>query len=102
MTMLAPDLNALVNSDILRNLCPPPAPELAKRELDSCRGAAIGTGWSPGARNSRSNSSGSIGRNSLGFEYYLIDDGWRDWRDGDKGQWENMKDVGGLRAHAKS
>ena len=29
VTVLAADLNTLVNSDIIKNLCPPPAPELA-------------------------------------------------------------------------
>ena len=37
VTLLARDLNALVNSDLVRNLCPAAPPELAKAKLDSAR-----------------------------------------------------------------
>ena len=30
---------------------------------------------------------------TLGFEYYLIDDGWRNWKAEGKDQWQLLKDV---------
>lgn len=92
VTMLAPDLNALVNSDLLRNLCPPPAPELAN--ADWIVPGRSNWHWMVTGRPQLSQQKQWVDwTKQLGFEYYLIDDGWRDWRDGDKGQWQNMKDV---------
>ncbi len=92
VTLLAPDLNGLVNSDILRNLCPPPAPGLANA-------AWIKPGRSnwhwlvTGHPRLESQHQWVDWTQKLGFDYYLIDDGWRDWKSDGKGQWENMKDV---------
>ncbi|BCM92023.1 retaining alpha-galactosidase [Abditibacteriota bacterium] len=92
VTMLAPDLNGLVNSDLLRNLCPPPAPELANATwIKPGRG-----NWHwlvTGHPRLEAQNQWVDWTQKLGFEYYLIDDGWRDWKSGDKGQWENIKDV---------
>ena len=92
VTLLAPDLTALVNSDILRNLCPPPAPELRDAAwIKPGRGT-----WQwlvTGHPQLAAQHQWVDWTKQLGFEYYLIDDGWRDWRDGDKGQWELMKDI---------
>ena len=92
VTLLADDLTALVNSDILRNLCPPPALELANAAwIKPGRGNwhwlvtgrpqfAVQKQWVDWTQ-------------QLGFEYYLIDDGWVDWRDGGKDQWALMKEI---------
>ena len=80
VTLLARDLNALVNSDIVRNLCPPPAPELANA-------AWIAPGrstwhWMVTGRPVLADQRRWVDwTQQLGFDYYLIDDGWRDWRD---------------------
>ena len=92
VTMLTPDLNGLVNSDLLRNLCPPPAPELHNA-------AWIQPGRSTwhwivtGHPQLPQQHQWVDWTKQLGFEYYLVDDGWRDWREGDKDQWELMKEV---------
>ncbi|RYX85495.1 glycoside hydrolase family 97 [bacterium] len=92
VTMLTPDLNGLVNSDLLRNLCPPPTPELARATwIKPGRG-----NWHwmvTGRPRLEAQNQWVDWTQKLGFEYYLIDDGWRDWKSGAKGQWENIKDV---------
>ena len=92
VTMLAPGLNGLVNSDMLRNLCPPPAPELANaRWIEPGRGSWH---WIVTGRPQLSQQRQWVDwTQQLGFEYYLIDDGWRDWRAGDKTAWDLMKET---------
>jgi alpha-glucosidase len=93
VTMLAPDLNVLVNSDIIRNLCPPPAPELASASW--IRPGRSTWGWlscycGPKLEEQKD----WVDRTkALGFEYYLIDDGWRDWNGGGDGAWSAMADI---------
>ena len=99
VTMLTPDLDGLVNSDILRNLCPPPAPALANAAW-----IVPGRGnwhWLVTGHPQFSQQHQWVNwTQQLGFEYYLIDDGWRDWREGDKGAWDLMKEtVDYARAH---
>ena len=99
VTLLAPDLNDLVNSDILRNLCPPPAPELANAPwIQTGRG---NWHWLVTGHPQFSQQHQWVDwTQQLGFQYYLIDDGWRDWREGDKNQWDLMKEtVDYARAH---
>ena len=99
VTMLTPDLNGLVNSDLLRNLCPPPAPALANAAwIEPGRG---NWHWLVTGRPQFSQQHQWVDwTQQLGFEYYLIDDGWRDWREGDKGAWDLMKEtVDYARAH---
>ena len=92
VTLLAPDLNGLVNSDILRNLCPPPAPELTNAAwIQPGRG---NWHWLVTGRPQFSQQHQWVDwTQQLGFEYYLIDDGWRDWREGDKTAWDLMKET---------
>lgn len=98
VTLLAPDLNALVNSDLIRNLCPPPTEELADATWirpGRCTWHWLITGppkldeqkaWIDGAQ-------------QLGYEYHLIDDGWRDWNGGGDAAW---KALGELVQYARS
>jgi alpha-glucosidase len=92
ITLLANDLNALVNSDIHTNLCPLPAPELANA-------AWIQPGrstwhWMVTGRPVLSIQPQWVDwTQQLGFEYYLIDDGWVDWRQDGKDQWACIKSV---------
>jgi len=37
--------------------------------------------------------SGWIGRNKLGFEYYLVDDGWKRWKADGKDDWACLREV---------
>lgn len=99
VTMLTPDLDRLVNSDLVKNLCPAPAPELA------------GVGWIKPGRAIWAWLSCYCGpkleeqkwwidrTREMGYEYYLIDDGWRDWNGGGDNAWSAMAD---LVAYAKS
>lgn len=92
VTLLTPDLNGLVNSDIIRNLCPPPAPAL------------VGADWiQPGRSTWHWLITGSPKleqqrqwvdwTKQLGFEYYIIDDGWKRWQAEGKDAWACLKDV---------
>lgn len=92
VTLLAKDLNGLVNSDLLRNLCPPPAPELANAAW--IKPGRSNWHWMvTGAPKLEAQKQWVDWTKQLGFEYYLIDDGWRRWSADGKGQWELIKDV---------
>jgi len=93
VTVLTPDLNTLVNSDIIRNLCPAPAPELANAPW--IRPGRSTWGWlSCYCGPKLDDQKEWVDRTkALGFEYYLIDDGWRTWNGGDDGAWSAMADI---------
>ena len=91
-TIVAPDLNSLVNSDMIHNLCPPPSPDL------------INAGWiKPGRAGWNWWSTPNLiydqqhqwidWTKQLGFEYYLIDAGWTKWKDGEKNAWDCLTEV---------
>ena len=92
VTLLAADLNTLVNSDINKNLCPPPAPELV-------HAAWIRPGrsiwhWLTGGSPKLAEQKGWIdGAKKLGYEYYLVDDGWRDWNGGGDNAWQALAEL---------
>jgi alpha-glucosidase len=92
VTILAQDLNALVNSDILKDLCPPPAPELANADWIK-PGRAIWHWLTGGSPKLEEQNSWIDGTKQMGYEYYLVDDGWRDWKGGGDGAWNAMHDV---------
>ena len=92
VTLLANDLNGLVNSDILPNLCPPPTPELANATW--IKPGRSNWHWMvTGRPRFESQRQWVDWTKQLGFEYYLIDDGWRDWKVEGKGQWPLIKEV---------
>jgi len=92
VTLVAKDLNALANSDIVKNLCPPPSEKLAKATF--CKpGRAVWHWWSSGDPELKDQKAWYDNTQALGFEYYLIDDGWKKWRDGDKDEWACLKGV---------
>ena len=93
VTLAARDLNALANSDIVKNLCPPPSdPSLAAR--DFCRPGRCIWQWLPAGNPVYAEQRDWYDKTkALGFEYYLIDAGWRKWQDGDKDQWACLKEV---------
>ncbi len=99
VTVLAADLNTLVNSDIIKNLCPPPAPELANASW--IRPGRSTWGWlscycAPKLDDQHS----WIDRTKeLGYEYYLIDDGWREWNGSGDKAWQALAETV---AYAKS
>ncbi|RYG71448.1 glycoside hydrolase family 97 [bacterium] len=92
VTMVVPDLNGLVNSDLITNLCPPPPPELANAAW--IKPGRSNWHWlvtyGPRLEQQRQWVDWT---QQLGFEYYLIDDGWVNWRADGKDQWQLMKEI---------
>jgi alpha-glucosidase len=92
VTLLARDLNALVNSDLVRNLCPAPAPELARADWIK-PGRSSWQWWSSGDPVYAQQRQWVDWTKDLGFEYYLVDDGWKRWKDGGKDAWACLQEV---------
>lgn len=92
ITLLSRDLNTLVNSDLLRNLCPAPAPELAKADWIQ-PGRSAWQWWSSGDPVYSQQHQWIDWTAQLGFEYYLVDEGWENWRDNGKNGWDCLREV---------
>lgn len=92
VAIIAEGLTALVNSDIVTNLCPAPSAELANADWIK-PGRALWQWWSIGAPRLDDQKDWVDAAKKLGFEYYLIDDGWRRWSTPDKDQWQCLKEV---------
>lgn len=92
VTLLAADLNALVNSDLVRNLCPPPAPELVNASWIR-PGRSIWHWLTGGGPKLEEQKNWIDGTRALGYEYYLVDDGWRDWKGGGDNAWNALEEV---------
>jgi alpha-glucosidase len=92
VTLLASDLNALVNSDLIRNLCPPPAPELAQATWIK-PGRSIWHWLTGGSPKLPKQHAWVDGARDMGYEYYLVDDGWRDWNGGGENAWDALADL---------
>jgi alpha-glucosidase len=92
VTLLARDLNALVNSDFIRNLCPVAPPELTKANWIQ-PGRSTWQWWSSGGPIYSEQHQWVDWTKQLGFEYYLVDEGWRGWKDNGKDNWACLKEV---------
>jgi len=92
--LLTRDLNALVNTDIIRNLCPAPAPDIA--QADWIRpGRSIWHWLTGGAPKLDEQKAWIEGARDMGYEYYLVDDGWRDWNGGGDSAWKALEELVG-------
>lgn len=90
--LVAKDIQTLATSDIVRRLCPDPSPEVAAKAAKFVRPGRAVWQWLPaGAPKYGEQKEWYDRTKALGFEYYLIDDGWRDWRDGDMDQWACLR-----------
>lgn len=99
VTLVAADLNSLVNSDLIKNLCPAPTPELANATWIK-PGRSIWHWLSCYCGPKLEAQKWWIDRTrEMGYEYYLIDDGWRDWNGGGDNAWQAMEEMV---AYAKS
>lgn len=90
-TIIAKNLTGLVNSDLLMNLCPAP-----KKGIDFSwvmPGRCLWQWWSVGAPKLADQKNWYDAAAKLKWEYYLVDDGWRNWRDSGKDQWQLLGDV---------
>jgi alpha-glucosidase len=92
VTLLAKDLNTMVNSDLIKNLCPAPAPELANADWIK-PGRSIWHWLTGGSPKLEEQHAWIDGTKAMGYEYYLIDDGWRRWNGGGTNAWQAMADV---------
>ncbi len=88
VTLLARNLNELVNSDLVRNLCPAPPSALAKASWLQ-PGRSSWQWWSSGGPKFSEQHQWVDWTQQLGFEYYLVDDGWKRWPD----NWASLKEV---------
>ena len=79
VTVLARDLTALVNTDLIRNLCPPPNEELAKADWIK-PGRSTWQWLSSGGPKLDEQGRWVDDTRKAGFEYYLIDEGWKGWK----------------------
>lgn len=86
---IAKDLNALVNNDMVTNLCPPPMEDFSWVKP----GRAMWQWWSVGEPKYPDQKNWYDATAKLKWEYYMIDDGWRVWKDGNRGQWELLKEC---------
>ena len=92
ITLLARDLNALANSDLIRNLCPPAPKELAKAAWIQ-PGRSSWQWWSVEAPIYPDQHQWVDWTKQLGFEYYLVDEGWKNWKDNGRDKWSCLRDV---------
>jgi alpha-glucosidase len=92
VTLLATDLNTLVNSDLIKNLCPPPPAELAQADWIK-PGRSIWHWLTGGAPKLDEQRSWVEGTKRMGYEYYLVDDGWRNWNGGGDAAWQALGDL---------
>lgn len=92
VTILAEDLNTLVNSDLIKNLCPAASPELENASWIK-PGRSIWHWLTGGAPKLEEQKSWVDGTKQMGYEYYLVDDGWRTWNGGDDNAWNALADI---------
>jgi alpha-glucosidase len=90
--LVSPDLNGLVNADVISSLCPPPNTEL--RDADWIRpGRAVWSWWSQGTGDLQRNKLYVDYAHELGWEYNLVDAGWENWTEGDRDKWDLVREL---------
>lgn len=92
VVVLTKSLDELVNTDAFHNLCPPPSLPLTEATWIT-PGKSTWAWMVTGKPMFKDQKKWVDWTSELGLDYYLIDDGWQKWSDGDKGQWEMMKEV---------
>lgn len=90
-TIVAESLTALVNSDLLMNLCPAPASGTDFSWVKP--GRCLWQWWSVGSPVYEDQRNWYDAAAKLKWEYYLVDDGWRNWRKEGKDQWILLEEV---------
>ncbi len=92
VTLLAADLNTLVNTDVIRSLCPPPSVDFSHATYIR-PGRSIWHWLTGGAPKLEEQHTWVDGAKQMGFEYYLVDDGWKRWVTGGESAWEALADL---------
>lgn len=92
--LVAKDIQTLYGSDIVRRLCPEAPAERAKavRERFAEPGRCIWQWLPAGAPKFDEQKDWYNRTKALGYEYYLIDEGWRGWGD-DTTRWTKLKEC---------
>jgi len=80
VTIVARDLTALVNTTLVQNLNPPPDPALAQANWIK-PGRSVWQWMAAGSPRQEDQRQWVDWTSQLGFDYYLIDDGWIRWND---------------------
>ena len=89
--VMADDLNQLVNSDLVTNLCPAP-----KEGMDFSwvkPGRCMWHWWSVGAPKYEDQKAWFDAAKQMGWEYYLIDEGWSWWKQEGRSPWDMLAEV---------
>jgi alpha-glucosidase len=90
--VLARDLNALVNTDFISNLNPPPGPEFSNADWIK-PGRSTWQWWCSGGPKLNEQGQWLDWTRATGFDYYLIDEGWKNWKQGDLKDWALLQQV---------
>ncbi|NLH15568.1 MAG: glycoside hydrolase family 97 protein [Phycisphaerae bacterium] len=97
VTMTGPDLNSLVNSDIVHNLCPPPDATMFPQGFSTPwirSGRALWNWWSDSSLDQAQQKEWVDKTAELGFEFYLVDAGWeKAWELPEKNKWAALKEL---------
>ena len=92
VVIITDNLNALVNTDVIQNLCPSPTTLLANATW--IKPGRSTWHWMVTGRPKLEEQHQWIDwTKSLKFEYYIIDDGWIKWTNEGLDQWACMKEV---------
>lgn len=89
--VMVDDLNQLVNSDLVTNLCPAP-----KAGMDFSwvkLGRCMWHWWSVGAPKYEDQKAWFDAAKQMGWEYYLIDEGWSWWKQEGRSPWDMLAEV---------
>lgn len=89
--VMVDDLNQLVNSDLVTNLCPAP-----KAGMDFSwvkPGRCMWHWWSVGAPKYEDQKAWFDAAKQMGWEYYLIDEGWSWWKQEGRSPWDMLAEV---------
>ena len=92
VAMVSRNLDALVNNDLLTHLCPPARPDLAKADWIK-PGRALWHWWAVGDPVYAEQRDWIDAARKLNCRYYLVDDGWKKWKDGSKDAWDCLRTV---------
>lgn len=88
VTVVATDLTALINTTLVQNLCPPREPSLDGADWIK-PGRSTWQWMAVGSPQFADQQQWVDWTQQLGFEYYLVDDGWKAWPDA----WNSLKSV---------
>lgn len=96
VVLTGPDLNTLVNSTVIPALCPPPDPQLFPEGMNTAwirPGRNLWHWWSSDSIGFTEQKAWIDAASALGFDGYLVDEGWDYWPDGGRDKWDLLKEL---------